>query len=73
LRDVARDVPNDRLLAETDCPYLTPVPYRGRRNEPKYVLETVRMLASLKGISVEEMASLTSSNFIRFFGLDSKS
>ena len=69
LRDVAREVPVDRLLAETDCPYLTPIPYRGRRNEPGHVVETIRLLASLKGISFEEMANLTTSNFVRFFGL----
>jgi len=67
LRAVAREVPLDRLLIETDCPYLTPIPYRGKRNEPAYVVEVARCLAGLHGVDIEEMGRLTSGNFRRFF------
>ena len=70
LREVARGVPLDRLLVETDCPYLAPVPLRGRRNEPAYVVETARFLAQLRGTSAEELGRVTAANFARFFGLD---
>ncbi len=70
LRSVAREVPLDRLLIETDCPFLTPVPYRGKRNEPSYVIEVARCLAELRGIALEEMAGITTTNFCRSFGLD---
>jgi len=70
LRSIAREVPPDRLLVETDCPYLTPVPYRGKRNEPAYVVEIARCLAELRGIQLEEMGRITTSNFCRVFGLD---
>jgi TatD DNase family protein len=66
LRDVAREVPLDRLLIETDCPFLAPVPYRGKRNEPAYVVEVARCLAELRGLSIEEIAKLTTKNFARF-------
>ncbi len=56
LRDVAQQVPLDRLLIETDCPYLTPIPYRGKRNEPAYVVEVARCLAGIHGVELEEMA-----------------
>jgi TatD DNase family protein len=69
LRAVAKEVPLDRLLIETDCPFLTPVPYRGKRNEPAYVTEIARCLADVHGIATEEIARLTSDNFKRFFGL----
>jgi TatD DNase family protein len=69
LRAVAKQVPLDRLLIETDCPYLTPIPYRGKRNEPAYVVEVARCLATLHGIDVEEVGNITSENFDRFFGL----
>lgn len=69
LRDVARSVPMDRLLVETDCPYLAPLPYRGKRNEPAYVRETAAKLAELKGSGVEEIALATSDNFKRLFDL----
>ena len=69
LRDVAKQVPLDRLLIETDCPYLTPIPYRGQRNEPAYVVEVARTLAGLHGIELEELARITSENFKRFFEL----
>lgn len=69
LRAVAESVPSDRLLVETDCPYLAPVPYRGKRNEPAFVKETATFLANLRGVSFEEMAALTSANFKRLFRL----
>jgi len=57
-------------LVETDCPFLTPVPFRGRRNEPARVVEVARCLAELRGVTTDEMGRLTSENFARFFGLD---
>jgi TatD DNase family protein len=69
LREIARTVPVSRLLVETDCPYLTPVPYRGKRNEPARVAETAACLAELHGVTPEEMGRLTAENFTRFFGL----
>jgi TatD DNase family protein len=68
LRAIARDVPLARLLVETDAPYLAPVPYRGRRNEPAYVAVTATAVAALKGIEPEELAAATSENFFRLFG-----
>ena len=62
LREVARHVPEDRLLVETDSPYLAPVPHRGKRNEPAYVLEVVKMLASVRGVPVEQIAKATTAN-----------
>lgn len=70
LREVARRVPLDRLFIETDCPYLTPVPFRGRRNEPARVVEVARCLAELHGTTIEELGRLTTENFARFFGLE---
>lgn len=67
LRAVARIVPMDRLLIETDCPYLTPVPYRGKRNEPAYVVEVARCLAGIHGVEIEEIGRVTTENFKRFF------
>jgi len=67
LRAVFRDVPLDRLLVETDSPYLAPIPYRGKRNEPSYVVHTAAMLAELKGVSPEEIARVTTANFFRLF------
>jgi TatD DNase family protein len=69
LREVARIVPLDRLLVETDCPYLAPVPHRGRRNEPAYVADTARFLAELRGVTPEELGRATSDNFARLFGV----
>jgi TatD DNase family protein len=67
LREVVRQVPLDRLLVETDSPYLAPVPFRGKRNEPKYVVEVAACVAQIKGLSVEEVAAITSANFDRLF------
>lgn len=67
LRAVALQVPLDKLLVETDCPYLAPVPHRGKRNEPAYVMDVARSLAELRGTTVEELARITSANFGRLF------
>jgi TatD DNase family protein len=69
LRAVARQVPLDRLLIETDCPFLAPVPFRGKRNEPAYVVEVARCLADLRELSLEEVARITSANFAALFKL----
>lgn len=69
LRHAARAVPLDRLLIETDCPFLTPVPFRGKRNEPAYVVHTAAFLAELYGIETEELARRTTDNFLNFFNL----
>lgn len=70
LRDVARQLPLDRLLIETDCPYLTPAPFRGRRNEPARVVETARCLAEIRGKELEETGRMTSENFVRLFRVE---
>jgi TatD DNase family protein len=67
LRSIARDVPMDRLLVETDSPYLAPEPHRGRPCEPAYVVHTARVLADIKGVSPEEIARRTTANFFRLF------
>jgi TatD DNase family protein len=72
LRAIARDVPLDRLLVETDAPYLAPTPYRGKRNEPAYVAETAKVLASVKGVSAAALAEATTANVLRLFGKISK-
>jgi len=69
LRKVAAYVPDDRILIETDSPYLTPVPMRGRRNEPAFVVHVAKQLAELKGTSLESMANLTAENARRLFAL----
>lgn len=69
LRAVAREIPLERLLTETDCPYLAPVPYRGKRNEPAYVREVTRELAALRNLGEEEMGRQAVENFERFFQL----
>ena len=72
LRAIVRDVPLDRLLVETDAPYLAPVPYRGRRNEPAYVAATAAAVATLKGIEPDELAAVTTDNFFRLFAKASR-
>jgi len=67
VQEAARYVPPDRLLIETDAPYLAPVPHRGKRNEPAFVAETARKMADLRGVSTEEIARLTSANFMGLF------
>lgn len=69
LREVARQVPADRLLVETDSPYLAPVPYRGKSNLPQYVREVAEFLAELRGVPFEDFARQTSENFLRLFPL----
>ena len=69
LREVARWVPMDRLLIETDSPYLAPVPFRGKVNQPAYVPHVAAQLAELKGCSAEEIGRVTSENFERLFGV----
>lgn len=69
LREVAKHVPLARMLIETDCPYLSPIPYRGKRNEPAYVVEVARCLGELYDVELEAMGYLTSDNFHRLFGL----
>ena len=70
LRAVALEIPLERLLIETDCPYLTPVPHRGKRNEPAFVTQVAACLAGLRGITVGEMGMLTTQNFLRTFQLN---
>lgn len=69
LRDAARVVPLERLLIETDCPFLTPVPLRGRRNEPSFVVHTARFLAQFYEIDIEILAERTTQNFLDLFGI----
>jgi TatD DNase family protein len=69
LREVAKELPLEKLLIETDAPYLAPQPYRGKRNEPAHVVEVARTLASVRNLSPDEVAAATSENFRRFFRL----
>ncbi|SSY94046.1 Uncharacterized deoxyribonuclease YcfH [Aggregatibacter aphrophilus] len=64
---MVRKLPLDRLLVETDSPYLAPVPYRGKQNQPAYTREVCEYVAALKGLSIEEMARVTTENFERLF------
>lgn len=67
IRAIARDVPRDRMLVETDAPYLAPPPHRGKRNEPAFVKHTAKVLAETVGVSEDEIAAITTENFFRFF------
>jgi TatD DNase family protein len=67
LRSIAADLPADRILVETDAPYLAPGPYRGKRNEPAHVVETAKVLARTRGVAFEEIARQTTENFFRLF------
>ena len=69
LRAVAQRLPADRILVETDAPWLAPVPYRGKPNQPAWVTETVQCLAQLRGVSVDTMATTTRDNFTALFGV----
>lgn len=69
LREVAKKVPDDKFLIETDAPYLAPVPHRGKQNQPAYVVEVAKHLASIRGQSVETIAKLSTDNFNRLFSL----
>jgi TatD DNase family protein len=73
LRDVAKVLPLENILIETDCPYLAPPPYRGKRNEPAYVAEVARTLASVRDLPADEFAARTAGNFRRFFRLSQPS
>jgi TatD DNase family protein len=72
IRDAAQMVPLDRILIETDSPYLAPIPHRGQRNEPAFVVETARQIGGLRGLAVEEIGARTAENFYRFFRLGKK-
>ena len=67
LREIAAALPAERILVETDAPYLAPLPHRGKRNEPSYVVETAKMLAATRGVSPEAIAQQTTENFFRLF------
>lgn len=67
LREIAAWLPEDRMLVETDAPYLAPNPWRGKRNEPSYVVETARILGNVRGLSLDEIGKLTTTNFFRLF------
>jgi TatD DNase family protein len=67
LRDLAAELPADRIMVETDAPYLAPGKFRGKRNEPSYVVETAKVLAEARGVSLEEISRQTSENFFRLF------
>ena len=67
LRDLAAEVPADRIMVETDAPYLAPGKFRGKRNEPAYVVETAKVLAEARGVSLEEFSRQTTENFFRLF------
>ncbi|WP_345913948.1 TatD family hydrolase [Bacillus velezensis] len=69
-KEVAKEIPNDRLLIETDCPFLTPHPFRGKRNEPSYVKYVAEQLAELKGLTYEEIVSITTENAKRLFRMN---
>jgi TatD DNase family protein len=67
LRDIAAQLPEERILVETDAPFLAPGPWRGKRNEPSYVVETARVLAESRGVTPDEIATATTRNFFRLF------
>ena len=70
MRQVAKKVPLDRILVETDCPYLPPQPWRGKRNEPAYVVATAQQLADIRGLTLDEVAAHTWANTLAVFGLE---
>jgi TatD DNase family protein len=72
IRQVAKQVPLDRMLIETDSPFLAPVPHRGKRNEPGFIVEVAGKIAELRGLTLEEIAAQTTENFSRFFSLPEK-
>ncbi|MCX6346017.1 MAG: TatD family hydrolase, partial [Armatimonadetes bacterium] len=69
LRRVVAMCPDDRLLIETDCPYLTPIPFRGKRNEPAYIKYIAEEVARVKGITLEAVAEMTTANALTLFGM----
>ena len=68
LVDTFKDIPNNRILVETDAPYLAPAPLRGKKNEPSYIIHTVKFLSELKKIPFEDFSKITSNNFFDLFG-----
>jgi len=70
LREVVKKIPLDRLLVETDSPWLAPIPYRGKQNEPQYVYEVAQCVADIKNISIEELAEATTNNFYKLFQIN---
>ena len=68
LANTFKDIPNERILVETDAPYLAPVPLRGKPNEPSYIIHTVKFLCELKNLSFEEFSNITTNNFFKLFG-----
>ena len=70
-QEAVRVVPGDRILAETDSPYLAPIPHRGKRNEPAFVAQVIEVMAGIRGESVEAMAESTTANATRFYALES--
>jgi TatD DNase family protein len=72
IRDAAKEVPLDRILVETDCPFLAPVPHRGKRNEPAFVIHVARQLGEIRGLLTQEIGFQTAKNFYRFFHLPEK-
>jgi TatD DNase family protein len=72
LRAIAAVVPLDRLLVETDCPYLAPVPYRGRRNEPAWVVQVVAELAELRHVRISTLSEAVTTNFLSLFGASTR-
>ena len=69
VREVVEKLPMEKILLETDCPYMTPVPFRGQRNEPKNVVYIADMISKIKNISIEEVAEITTKNAERVFGI----
>lgn len=69
MNEIIREVPIDRIMIETDAPYVAPLPFRGELNKPEYVIKVAELIALLKGISVEEVLKITFDNAIKFFGI----
>jgi TatD DNase family protein len=69
LRQTVKEIPEDRILVETDCPFLAPVPHRGKKNEPSFLPHTAGVIAAVRGVSLEHIAKITTENAIRVFGL----
>ena len=68
LANTFKEMPNDKILVETDSPYLAPVPLRGKSNEPSFIIHTVKFLSKLKNISFEDFSKITTKNFFNLFG-----
>ena len=68
LANTFKDIPNDKILVETDSPYLAPVPLRGKSNEPSFIIHTVKFLSTLKKLSFEDFSKITTNNFFKLFG-----